>query len=239
MLPPETSPDEVAKFFQGDDATASASLSGGFIARIEEEVPIKLYEGESTTAAFAEFAKEKNLATVVELGGHNFRSVSRSGMPLAIGVYDPNKDDETAKFQHELKQHAVAGKHKGDYIFSTMDGTKWDKFLSQFSIHKENLPELFVLDTPARQYWQNTSVVGISEFLTAVKNGDIEPREQEKKKKGAFAQFLQSFEDHMPYSLVAMLGIIATVCWLVLPLLGEGPIIPPPPQSESTQKKDQ
>lgn len=236
LLPPGTSPDEIKQFFKRDDAAAKASLSGGFIARIEEGAPIKLYDGELTTASFLEFAKENNLPTVVELGGHNFRSVSRKGTPLAIGVYDPNKDVETEQFQRKLKEYAIAGKHKDNYIFSTMDGTKWERFLRQFSIEKENLPELFALDTSTRQYWQDTSVNGISEFLTALSNGDIEPRTQEKKEQGSLPGLLQLFVDHMPYSLVAMIGIIVTVFWMVLPLLGEGPIVPSPPPSDAAKK---
>jgi len=238
LLPPDTSPSEIIQFFKGDDATAKASLSGGFIARIEEDVPVKLYEGEPTTAAFAGFVNENNLATVVELGGHNFRSVSRRGMPLAIGVYNPDNNVETETFQREIKQYAIGGKYKDEYIFSTMDGTKWDKFLRQFSIQREKLPEMFVLDTPARQYWQDASVLSISEFFEALKKGDIEPRMQEKRKQGSLAGILQMFVDHMPYSLLAMIGIILTAFWMVLPWLGEGPILPTPPPSEPAKKKD-
>ena len=238
LLQPGTSPNEITQFFKGDDAAAKASLSGGFIARIEEDVPIKLYEGELTTASFLEFAKENNMPTVVELGGHNFRSVSRKGRPLAIGVYDPNKDTETEQFQRKLKEYAITDKHKDNYIFSAMDGIKWEKFLRQFSIQKENLPELFVLDTSTRQYWQDRNVNGISEFFTALRNGDIEPRIQEKKNQGSLPGVLQLLVDHMPYSLVAMIGIIVIIFCMVLPLLGEGPIVPKQPSSEAA-KKDQ
>lgn len=238
LLPPGTSPNEITQIFKRDDAAAKASLSGGFIARIEEDVPIILYEGELTTASFLEFAKENNLPTVVELGGHNFRSVSRKGRPLAIGVYDPNKDAATEQFQRKLKEYAITGKHKDNYIFSTMDGVKWEKFLRQFSIQKENLPELFALDTATRQYWQDRNVNGISEFFTALRNGDIEPRIQEKKNQGSLPGVLQFFVDHMPYSLVAMIGTIVIIFFMVLPLLGEGPIVSKPPSSEAA-KKDQ
>merc|ERR1711957_117634 len=139
---------------------------------------------------------------------------------------------ETEVFRRKLKQYAITGKHQRDYIFSTMDGTKWSKFLRQFSIDNDNLPELVLLDTDTRQYWQNASVAGIPEFFAAVENGDIAPRKQEKKNQGVFAAVSDMFVDYLPYSLVAMVGLALTVVWLVVPILGEGPIIPPSPPSE-------
>mmetsp|Transcript_35325 Transcript_35325/g.63639 ORF Transcript_35325/g.63639 Transcript_35325/m.63639 type:complete len:466 (+) Transcript_35325:259-1656(+) len=241
LLSSEAAPDEIAKFFEGD---AAAVPSGGFIARIEEDVPIKIYEGETDTIAFTEFAKENNLAVVMELGGHNFRFVSRRGKPLAVAVYDPDDEVKTNKFRRELKQYAINGKHKDDYIFSTMDGKKWDKFVSQFSIHKESLPEVFVIDVPERTYWQNASVVGISDFITAVKNGDIESREQEQRKTSPLDEFLQVFVDYMPWSLVAMFALFITVIWLAWPWLGGGIVYPPPPPpamvpNDGSKNKDQ
>ena len=188
------SSEEIAKFFDG-----AVVPSGGFVARIEEDVPIKIYDGEITSSALLDFVRENNLASVIELGGHNFRFVSRRGKAVAIAVYNPDDDVKTNEFRRELKQYAVNGLHKDEYVFGTMDGKKWDKFLSQFSIHKENLPELFVIDVPERTYWQDASVFGISEFISAVKNGEIQSREQEKPKTGPLDEFLQVFVDYMPW----------------------------------------
>ena len=142
LLSPMSSSDEIAKFFAASDVAPSTA----FIARIEDDVPIKLYDGELTSDAVSGFVQANNLPVVVELGGHNFRFAGRKGKPLAIGVYDPNDEVKTNKFRQELKEYAIRGAHREDYVFGTMDGTKWDKFLSQFSITKQSLPELFVLD---------------------------------------------------------------------------------------------
>lgn len=223
LMSPEAAPEEVSKFFDG------SVPEGGFVARIEDDVPARIYEGALTTDALSDFVREQNLAVVIELGGHNFRYVSRRGKALAIAVYDPDDEVKTTKFRRELKQYAIKGAHKDDYVFGAMDGKKWDKFLSQFSIVKENLPELFVIDVPERTYWQDASVFGISEFIAAVKTGEIESREQEKPKSGPLDEFLQAFVDTMPWSLLAMLALFLVVFYLALPRLDDGGLRHPPP----------
>lgn len=143
LLSPNSSSEEVAKFFAG----SNIAIPKAFIARVEDGVPIKLYSGEEITSdSVSEFVKANNLPVVVELGGHNFRFAGRKGKPLAIGVYDPNDEIKTNTFRKELKEYAINGAHKDDYIFGTMDGKRWDKFLSQFAITKEHTPEVFILD---------------------------------------------------------------------------------------------
>lgn len=230
MLLPGTPPEEIAKFFEGREVP-----TGGFIARIEEDVPVKLFVGEMTTDVLAEWAKENNLATVMELGGHNFRFVSRRGKALAIAVYDPDDEVKTQKFRAELKRYAIRGKHRDDYIYAAMDGRKWDKFVSQFSI--KNLPELFIIDVPERKYWQDASVLGIPEFIAAVQDGEIEAREQEKRKDSPLDEFLQVFVDYMPWSMVAMLTLFVGVFWLALPRMGgEDIVYPPPPRAQGKKE---
>jgi len=234
MLSPSTTSEEISKFFDSSSSSNGIPTSG-FIARIEEDVPIKVYTGEVTTDALTNFVQETNLAAVIELGGHNFRFVSRRGKSVAVAVYNPEDTIKTTNFKKELKDYAVNGKYKDEYIYGAMDGIKWDKFLSQFSIQKENLPELFVLDVPNRTYWQDPSVFGVSNFITAVQNGEIESREQEKRKAGILDEVLQAFVDYMPYSLFFMLALFGTVFMLVV-RLDDGPIMPPPPPREKKKE---
>ena len=229
MLVPETPEEEVARFFLEEGSTGAAP-GGGFIARIEDGIPTRLYEGELDSVSFLEFVDAQNLATVVHLDGNNFRFVTRRGKPVALAAIDPSDEVRTDKFKNELKRYAVRGERRDDYIFATIDGTKWDKFLEQFSITKESLPELFVIDTPARTYWQNSTVVGISDFVDAVKSGEIEPRVQEKPKKGVADQLFQVFVDWMPWSLFAMLSIFVLVFYLSFPSMDGDLGRPPRPE---------
>ena len=156
---------------------------------------------------------------------------------MAIAVYDPDDEIKTTNFRRELKQYAVRGKYKDEYIYGTMDGKKWEKFLSQFSIHKENLPEVFIINVPERTYWQDPSVFGIAEFISSVQNGEIQSREQEGRKSGPLDEFLQVFVDYMPWSLVAMFGLFMTVFYLVV-RMDDGPIRPPPPPIVPNKKEN-
>lgn len=238
LLSPDSTPDQIREFFAEEGATAAAVPDGAFIARIEEDVPTKLYRGDLNSADFLEFAQEQNLAVVMELGGHNFRFVSRRGKALVIAVVDPSDEVGTSEFERELKRYAIYGKHADDYIYGTMDGKKWDKFVAQFSIAKGSLPELFVIDVPERLYWQNASVTGVSEFIAAVKSGEIESREQEKLKKGPLDEFLQVFVDYMPWSLMAMFALFVGVFFLVMPWLGGDDIVYPPPPARVVEEKE-
>ena len=142
-----------------------------------------LYAGELNSAVFLEWAEEHNLPT-----GHNFRLVSRKRKALATSVYNPAWETRTDAFKRELKQYAIRGRHRDDYVYGTMDRKKWDKFVAQFNITKENLPELFVLDVPEQSYWQDPSVFVVAKFITAVKGGEIAPRDQSKHKDGTLGR---------------------------------------------------
>ena len=147
LISPHSSIEELNKFFSSSDTVQPKA----FIARIEDGVPIKIYSSEELSSdSVSEFVKANNLPIVVELGAHNFRFAGRKGKPLAIGVYDSNDEEGTNEFRREIKEYAISGQHSDNYVFGTMDGKKWDKFLLQFSITKDKLPELFVLDVSAR-----------------------------------------------------------------------------------------
>lgn len=227
---------------QEENKIPDATSTGGFIARLEEDVPTKFLTGDEITAeAFQEFIKATNIAVMTELGGHNFRYASRRGKPLAIGVYNPNEEVKTSKFRKEMKQYAVSGEHADAYVFGMMDGMKWDKFVSQFGITTEGLPEVVILDAPERMYWQDSSVLSVAEFMKAVKDGEIESRVQEKRPSNPLEEFSQLFIAYMPWSLFAMLTLFLVVFWLALP--SSEPMLPPVPptsrdEGEEESKKD-
>ncbi|KAL3809356.1 hypothetical protein ACHAXA_009064 [Cyclostephanos tholiformis] len=244
--PIETTVEEVRKFFVhddngGDDSGVVSSTThysgGGFVARIEEGVPIRIFDAELSIASISDFVTEYNLATVLELSGQNFRFVSRRGKALGIAAYNPDDDElTTERIQRELRRYAISGPHRDDYIFAKMDGKKWDKFLGQFQVRRENLPEFFVVDVPSRTYWQDSSVSGISNFISGVKDGTIVAREQEKSKSGPLDDLMQAFVNYMPWSLGVAFVLFVAVFVLALRLGGDvyGPSAPAVRQPKTT-----
>jgi len=89
-----------------------------------------------TSPNFLDFVKANNHALVTELGGHNFRQMGQLGKLLAIAVVNPDDAVKTNKFVDEIKSYAKAASHAilDKYLFCTMDGKKFEKFLTQFKI---------------------------------------------------------------------------------------------------------
>lgn len=225
--PVDTFPEEIRKLFSfhsdvdGDGpATSSSTYVEGqyFLARIEQGVPLRLYTGDPLSTSHMEsFITMHNLPTVLELNGNNFRFVSRRGKPLVIGVYNPD-DTTNDKFRTEVTQYAIGGTYKEDYIYSMMDGKRWDKFLAQFQVYgKDGLPQWIVVDVPNWTYWQDSKIDSLSNFVAGVKDGTIKVRRQERPTKVApWDDFLKTFMDYMPWSLIGVFVVFGGVFYLAL-----------------------
>ena len=143
---------------------------------------------------------------MTELGPHNFRSIGDRKMPVAIAVTDPDRAEQSDALVGELRQYAKDGQIRDRYIFAKMDGKRWGKFLGQFSIEQGKLPELFVLDINNKKYWQNSTVVGVENFLNAVVDGKIRGRLQEGQGNPTLKKIEKLFIDHMPVSVFVVLA---------------------------------
>ena len=179
-----------------------------------------IYTGESSSPDFLDFVKFNNHALVSELGAHNFRSLGSLGRRLAIGVIDPDDTEKTLAFLKELKGFARAASDeiKQKYIFAWMNGRVFKKFLKQFRIEKSSFPEIFALDFPAREFWQDSSAFSVKEFIEAVESGDIPKQKQEHVAgRGPFQQFKMVFMEFMPWSALIMVLMFVLTFFAFLP----------------------
>jgi len=195
-------------------------LDGAFLVKIEKDIlhRPKVYKGDINSLDYLNFVKENNVALVSLLGPHNFRTLTTMGKPLAIGVYDPEGDEAKSKeFEKELKSFALDGPNQmtEKYHFALMDGKKWGKFVSQFSIESDALPDIFILNAEEKTYWQDATITSsssggvVSAFFKAMENGEIESRKQSRGRAGGpFGVVIQAFLDNLPYSAIALAGII-------------------------------
>ena len=201
----------------------------GFVCRLEKSVPPRcLLERNEIidTEALLDFVKVNNVATVTKLGPQNFHHIGRLGRPLVIGVADINEDEQVKKVVNELNRFGVKGSPAllEKYYLGWMDGIKWAKFLEQFDIKKEDLPQVVVLDVPKRKYWHSPKHGPghkdkfMDEFLTAIEQGDIEAKESGGVRGAKFlSRIANGFFNWMPWSLFLILGIAAVVVVAVVP----------------------
>ena len=58
------------------------------------------------------------------------------------------------------------------YNFGWINGKQWNKFLTQFNITTDDLPQVLVLNVPTKSYWHDSSFPNIGDFLQAVRRWD-------------------------------------------------------------------
>jgi len=152
-----------------------------FVAKIERDVKPVIFSG--NLDELDQFVKDNNKALVAQINSKNFRKLVDMQKPIVIGVM--TRDDETGSkaILNDLKIVAQNDKElSSKFVFSWIDGKKWDKFLTQFQI-EEVSPMVFMLDPSKKIYWKDENISDAKTFLNAVISGDIVAREQKPPKK--------------------------------------------------------
>jgi len=167
---------EISKFGAGNEA---------FYVKIEKDVPSEIYTGALKSTDFLEYVQNENFALITELGASNFRAMGDAGKPLAIAVINKSSPKTSAPFLTELRNVAInlTSEIKDKYVFCSMDGIKWGRFLNQFDVKGGDLPTFFILDVPKKKYWDQpdsaeASKLSIEEILKAHAKGDLPAKVQ-------------------------------------------------------------
>lgn len=211
LISAETKDEEVAKFGAGTEP---------FILKIEQDVQSQPYTGEINSVDFLSFVETNNVALVTDLGSSNYRQVGYMGKPLAIMAIDPHAKETNKSFLSELRQVATNADFpiKSNYIFCTMDGIQWKRFLSQFNVDSNKLPTFFVLDVPKKTFWDqpdhaDDAKLPVKEFLVAHSKGILPPKAQgtgQRKYPWYFS----------PYTILGFIAVCMTI-FFVMPLSDE------------------
>jgi hypothetical protein len=198
-----------------------ADVPDSFIAKIEPGVdPIFWDPKELTSFSFIDFVTENNIKLVSDMGPNNFYKIGKIGKPLVIGCVDGSHADQIEIMKSSLLEYAKNGPKAitSQYYFGYMDGHLWKKFLEQFSI--QSLPQVFVLHVPTKTFYQNeTYALDVKGFLEAIDNGLIVKRDAVKSAgwKGLLDKARYLFFSNLPYSLVALIAVLAIVTILIVP----------------------
>ena len=198
-----------------------SDLPDSFIAKIEPGVdPFFWDKKELTSFSFIDFVTENNIKLVSDMGPNNFYKIGRIGRPLVIGCVDGSSREQIEAMEKSLSDYAKNGPKAitSQYYFGYMDGQLWQKFLEQFSIH--TLPQIFVLHVPTKTYYQNeTYSHDVKALLEAIDNGLVTKRDAVKSRgwKGLVNKAQIMFFSNLPYSLVALIAVLAIFTILIVP----------------------
>jgi hypothetical protein len=197
------------------------SLPDSFVAKIERDVdPVFWDMKELTSYKFIDFVTANNLKLVTEIGPNNFFKIGKLGKSLVIGCVDASDKEQVKAMETQLAEYAKNGPKAitSQYYFAYMDGQLWQKFLQQFSIHA--VPQIFVLHVPTKAYYQHeTYSQNVKSLLEAVDNGLIPKRDASTNRgwRGLADKAQLMFFTNLPYSLVAVIALVAVITILVVP----------------------
>jgi protein disulfide-isomerase-like protein len=205
-----------------------------FFCRLEMHVEPRCYEDMAgvNTVDLLNFVREQNVPTVSHLGPSNFHKLGRNGRPLVIGVVDGQDADQVSKMKETLAKYAVAGDAnlRDKYYYGWFDGKVWQKFLEQFDVLPEDSPQIFCLNVPKKQYWQNaTYKLNVDDFLADVADGTIERKSAGKKGfDGVLQKLYFAIVEYQPWSIIFLIILGISVAVAIATVVSPGDDLRPP-----------
>jgi len=234
-----------------DDEQAAAiagaiGQAGPFICRMEANVPPRCYDrvGDDVLkyADLLKWVVGQNVPTVAMLGAHNFKALGRRGRPLCIAVVASHMGDEKSVAASTLAKYALNGPPhiREKYYYGLIDGNVWKRFLEQFDIRPKDAPQIFILDMPNKNYWQNeTYKLNIDDFLKAVEDGTVEKKSAGKGgMEGTLIKVYNFMVAYRPWSVILVVLLLVAVTVLICSCVRPGDDLRPPYPREEEQKEE-
>lgn len=208
-----------------DDANANDDDDEPKVCRIESGVATRCYSGLDNLVLddLHKFVRMNNVPTVARLGPHNFHQVGRRGRPLLISVVDVDQPDQVRTAKEQMVAYALDGPEdvRSKYYYAYMDGKSFQRFLVQFDVFVDDLPQLLVLDVPTRTYYQNSTYrLNVDDFVSAVQDGSIRSKNAGKKGlEGAMMKLYYAVVQYRPWSVMLLVLVVFAVAVVILSLL--------------------
>jgi len=142
-------------------------------------------EGDSTIyfddyqeEAVTKWVSDQQFPLVSFLNEFNFESLTSQKRRLVVGVVDSNAA-VTEKFAENLRKSAA--RFTSDFLFALLDGVHFEKWVANYGITAEHLPNVLVLDEANEIFYINlekkyTSDTTIDNFLDDVKKGVVKSK---------------------------------------------------------------
>jgi hypothetical protein len=239
---PSNSQDSPSGFYQVFSAVARKKQASGYflwlepsdpesikspaiVKRIETDVKVRyLDDVESLTAeSLTEWFNEQNLPLVSMLGPNNFQKIGRKGRPLTISIAN-TEDAEQVKALKDHMLNYITSTENDKYYYGIIDGKKFNRFLEQFNVKEEHVPQFLALDVPTKTFWQNETYTNLFEFIKAIEDGELASEKVSRSGgNGILAKVEHLFLHYFPYTLGILLMAVFGFVWLLVPAYEESP----------------
>jgi hypothetical protein len=197
-----------------------------YIERIESGVrePRRWDATELTEENLTSWIKDQNVPTLSILTPSNFPRISRNGRPLVMGIVDMEDEQLVEGTKNHMMDYILRSPQDivQKHYYGIFDGEKWQKFLQQFGVKQGNNPQFLILaplDQPGKTYWRNETYTKLTEFLVAVDDGTIPPRNPERTKfsDDPFEWMTKKFVQFMPFSVVPIALLLGVIIYAATP----------------------
>lgn len=195
------------KFFSVDKSASSIYSTAGVVPdetplillvtkHADLSDPLNRYAGPWVEREVREFILKNKLPLINELDQNNFEDVTMSGKKIVYGIINTKVPNETSQqFVESLYRLAKQQVFRDAFVFATLDGIKYHKYVSQFGVvigeggsDVTQIPTVVVVD-PALDYYyapephsinadqQRIHPIGddaaIESFLSAILSGKL------------------------------------------------------------------
>ena len=229
--------------YTGEDVAAFGGEPGKeLFAKIEKHVAPLVWEPPEDgirTADLLDWVDGANVPLVIEYGPSNFNRIGNKGRELVVGIVDGDDADEVIKMKTMLADYATNGPKAivSQYYFGWLDGKQWYKFLEQFEMDPDVLPQFLVLEVPSKVYYRDVDYKTVSSFLEGIDNGSILSQDHVSRRgfMGKVYKLEHWFFSHLPYSLIVLVTVAISMLVYLIPSGKE--LRPPYPEYKEVMER--
>jgi len=136
---------------------------------------------EWTESELMSFIEAHSFPLVTEMGPSNFEDLTQTGKLIVFAVVDSQPDQTGLASPFGQTFLLLAKQYRNRFLFATIDGTKYAKYVSQFGIEASHLPTVFIFEFSNEQFYIPDHIVlrsgfAITSFLDDVLAGKIQAK---------------------------------------------------------------
>mmetsp|Transcript_6983 Transcript_6983/g.12883 ORF Transcript_6983/g.12883 Transcript_6983/m.12883 type:complete len:430 (+) Transcript_6983:3-1292(+) len=171
-----------------------------------------------TQESLITFIKDHKFALIAEINANTFGDIAENGKLVNL-VVEKSMDKSSQTVLDMMYPPALA--LKSQYLSAKIDGKRYEKFLTRYSITNEDIPCVLVVDFNKERYWKAPSDINSSqnyeEWLVSVEKGDIAytpliPWWNPRRPLRMASKFMKRFSDTQIMIIMILLSLCGAGC---------------------------